>query len=45
MEASGARTHEAIPDSRLVLLEGGPHGIDATHTAEFNTALLDFLGN
>jgi len=42
-EHSGALTHEAIPGCRLALIEGGAHGINATHTAEFNAALLDFL--
>ncbi|NUR59642.1 MAG: alpha/beta hydrolase [Catenulispora sp.] len=42
-ETSGARTHEAIPGCRLALIEGGPHGVNATHTAEFNAVLLDFL--
>ena len=44
-ETSGARTHEAIPGSRLALIEGGPHGVNATYTAEFNAALLDFLAS
>jgi len=26
-----------------VLIEGGPHGLNATHAEEFNAALLDFL--
>ena len=28
-EVSGRRSHEAIAGSRLVLIEGGPHGINA----------------
>jgi len=43
-EVSGKRTHEAIGGSTLVLIEGGPHGLNATHAEEFNRALLDFLG-
>jgi pimeloyl-ACP methyl ester carboxylesterase len=43
-EVSGKRSHEAIPGSELVLIEGGPHGLNATHAAEFNEALLGFLG-
>ena len=43
-EVSGQRSHEAIADSELELIEGGPHGINATHAAQFNRALLDFLG-
>lgn len=43
-EVSGKRSHEAIADSTLVVIEGGPHGINATHAEQFNRALLDFLG-
>jgi non-heme chloroperoxidase len=43
-EVSGKRSHEAIANSSLVLIEGGPHGVNATHPEEFNRALLDFLG-
>lgn len=42
-EVSGKRSHEAIADSELVLIEGGPHGLNATHAEEFNAALLAFL--
>ena len=42
-EVSGKRTHEAVADSTLALIEGGPHGLNATHPDEFNRALLDFL--
>jgi pimeloyl-ACP methyl ester carboxylesterase len=44
-ENSGKRTHEAIAGSRLVVIEGGPHGINASHPAEFNQALIDFLNS
>ncbi|MBY5162323.1 alpha/beta fold hydrolase [Salsipaludibacter albus] len=43
LEASGARTHEALPNSRLHVVEGGPHGINVSHPDEFNRALLDFI--
>jgi non-heme chloroperoxidase len=43
-EVSGKRSHEAIADSSLVLIEGAPHGFNATHADQFNRALLDFLG-
>ncbi len=43
-EVSGQRTHETIPGSKLALIEGGPHGLNATHAEQFNRALLDFLG-
>jgi pimeloyl-ACP methyl ester carboxylesterase len=42
-EASGKRTHELVDDSRLALIEGGPHGFNVTHAEQFNQALLDFL--
>jgi non-heme chloroperoxidase len=42
-EVSGRRTHEAIAGSTLVVIEGGPHGINATHVDQFNSALLKFL--
>ncbi|MGQ0575146.1 MAG: alpha/beta fold hydrolase [Pseudonocardia sp.] len=43
-EVSGKRSHELIAGSELVVIEGGPHGINATHPEQFNAALLDFLG-
>lgn len=42
-EVSGRRSHEAIDGSRLVVVQGGPHGMTATHPDEVNEALLDFL--
>ncbi len=42
-EVSGKRSHQAIADSMLALIEGGPHGCNMTHPQRFNTALLDFL--
>ncbi|WP_369361338.1 alpha/beta fold hydrolase [Priestia megaterium] len=44
-EYSGKRTHEAISGSKLALIKGGPHGLNATHAHEFNEALLSFLRN
>jgi non-heme chloroperoxidase len=44
-EGSGRRTHEALPDSRLHLIAGGPHGIPLTHAEEFNGVLLEFLAH
>jgi pimeloyl-ACP methyl ester carboxylesterase len=41
--ASGKRTHELIDSSRLVVLKDAPHGLNWTHAAELNRALLDFL--
>jgi pimeloyl-ACP methyl ester carboxylesterase len=42
-EGSGQRTHHAMPHSGLVLVGGAPHGLNVTHTKEFNAALLSFL--
>ena len=42
-EVSGERAHEAIAGSELVVIEGGPHGVDASHPEAFNRALIDFL--
>jgi Predicted hydrolases or acyltransferases (alpha/beta hydrolase superfamily) len=44
LAASAKRTHEAIRGSRLVVLEGAPHGLNWTHAEQLNRALLDFLG-
>lgn len=43
-EVSGKRSHEMVPGSSLALIEGGPHGLNATHPEQFNHALLDFVG-
>jgi non-heme chloroperoxidase len=45
LEGSGARTHEAVANSELHVIEGGPHGINASHAEEFNRTLLAFLEN
>jgi non-heme chloroperoxidase len=42
-EASGKRSAEDIENAELVVIEGGPHGINASHAEELNRALLDFL--
>lgn len=42
-EVSGKRAHEAIAGSQLVLVKGGPHGLNVTHPEAFNSALLGFL--
>lgn len=42
-EASGKRTAESIENSELVVIEGGPHGVNASHADQFNQALLEFL--
>ena len=42
-EVSGKRTAETVPGAQLVLVEGAPHGFNASHAKEFNAALLAFL--
>ena len=42
-EVSGKRSVAAIAGSELVVIKGGPHGINASHPQEFNQALLTFL--
>ncbi|MFI1995890.1 alpha/beta fold hydrolase [Actinoplanes sp. NPDC020271] len=44
-EVSGARTAETVPGAKLVVIKDGPHGINASHPAEFNQALIDFLNS
>lgn len=44
-EVSGKRSAELIPGAKLVVIEGGPHGINASHPDQFNRALLDFLAS
>ena len=43
IEATGKRIHPAIPSSQLVVIKGGPHGLNWTHADQLNEALLDFL--
>ncbi|MEV6597975.1 alpha/beta hydrolase [Actinoplanes sp. NPDC051346] len=43
IENSGKRTAESIPGAKLVVIENGPHGINTSHPAEFNEALISFL--
>ncbi len=44
-EVSGKRSHEAIANSSLALIEGAPHGFNATHAEQFNRELLAFLAS
>jgi non-heme chloroperoxidase len=43
IEGSGQRTHQAIAHSRLVRVDGAPHGLNVSHPQAFNEALLSFL--
>lgn len=42
-EVSGKRTAESVQGATLHVVQGGPHGINASHPQEFNGALLEFL--
>jgi len=42
-EGSGQRTHQAVPHSTLVQVNGAPHGLNVSHAPAFNDALLSFL--
>ena len=41
--ATGQRTHELVKRSKLVVVKGGPHGLNWTHDEQVNQELLDFL--
>jgi len=41
---TGTRIQESVKGSRLVVLQGGPHGTIWTHADAVNTELLRFLG-
>jgi non-heme chloroperoxidase len=43
IEVSGRPTHEAVKGSRLVVVKGGPHGLNWTHADEVNRELASFL--
>jgi pimeloyl-ACP methyl ester carboxylesterase len=43
IEATGARTHEMVKDSRYVVIDNAPHGCLWTHADEVNRALLEFI--
>jgi len=44
LAASGKLTAEAVKGSRLVVIEGGPHGLTWTHAEKVNRELVAFLG-
>jgi len=43
IEACGPRTHELIPGSEYVTIQGDPHGLCWTHADEVNAELLRFF--
>ena len=42
-EGSGLRTHRAVLHSKLIKVDGAPHGFNLSHAPAFNDALLSFL--
>jgi pimeloyl-ACP methyl ester carboxylesterase len=44
-DVSGRRSAETLANSTLVVIKGGPHGVNTSHPTEFNTALLEFLNS
>lgn len=42
-EVSGKKTHKQIKDSKLHIIENGPHGLSFSHPKELNDAILDFI--
>jgi len=43
LEGSGLRTHWAVRHSKLVTVNGAPHGLNVSHAQVFNDALLSFM--
>ena len=42
--ATGIRTHKAVNGARMVVVNGGPHGLIWTHAEKVNSELVKFLG-
>lgn len=45
LSASGQATHALVKDSRLVVVNDGPHGLTWTHAEQVNHELLSFLAS
>jgi pimeloyl-ACP methyl ester carboxylesterase len=43
LDKTAARLPALIKDTRLTVIQGGPHAIPWTHADQVNTALLDFI--
>jgi non-heme chloroperoxidase len=43
LDKTASRLARLIKDVKLTVIEGGPHAIPWTHSAQVNTALLDFI--
>lgn len=44
LPVSGKRTAEAVKGSKLIVIEGAPHGLNWTHASKINPELAHFLG-
>ncbi|MET0460340.1 MAG: alpha/beta hydrolase [Ilumatobacteraceae bacterium] len=44
IEVTGRPTAALLPDGRLHVIEGAGHGLYTSHAAEYDAALLDFIG-
>ena len=44
IDATGRRLKEMLPSSQYVEIDGGPHGLLASHANDVNAALVRFLG-
>ena len=44
-EVSGKRVADTVPGTTTVVIQGGPHGFNASHAEEFNRGLLEFLAS
>jgi len=42
-EVSGKKAIDILPNSKLHVIEGGPHGLSFTHPEELNKTILDFI--
>ena len=40
---SSARVPDYVSQAQLVVIEGGPHGLNVSHADQWNGAILDFL--
>lgn len=45
LERTGRRTAQLMPNSRLLVYEGAPHGLMFTHMQRLNTDLISFIGS
>ena len=43
IDGSGQRTHRQVPHSKMLRVNGAPHGLNLSHAQVFNEALLAFL--